>query len=93
MPSRSRVRCWSAIGAGLLAAGCAAGPAWRKPGATEAEVARDVWECEQPVVPFTKLSPTTGRSARVRTNRDERAACLRARGHEPIPSPARPKAS
>jgi hypothetical protein len=68
----------------LAAAGCAARPAWQKPGATEAEVARDLWQCQQTIVPYTKLSPTTGRHARVRTGRDEAAACLRARGYERV---------
>jgi hypothetical protein len=74
--------------AGLALAGCAAGPVWQREGATEAEVARDYWQCQQTVVPFTKLSPTTGRSARTRTNRDERAACMRARGYQLVPPPA-----
>jgi len=71
----------------LGAAGCATGPVWQRPGASEAEVARDYWQCQQSIVPFTKISPSTGRSARVRTNRDERAACMRARGYELVLPP------
>ena len=71
----------------LAVAGCASGPVWQRPGATEAEVARDYWQCQQTVVPFTKISPTTGRSARTRTNRDERAACMRARGYQLVLPP------
>jgi hypothetical protein len=72
----------------LAVAGCAGGPVWQRPGATEAEAARDYWQCQQTVVPFTKISPTTGRSARTRTNRDERAACMRARGYQLALPPA-----
>jgi hypothetical protein len=72
----------------LGVAGCAAGPVWQRPGATEADVTRDYWQCQQSIVPFTEISPTTGRSARVRTNRDERAACMRARGYQIVPPPA-----
>jgi hypothetical protein len=74
----------------LGVAGCATGPVWQRSGASDAEVARDYWQCQQTVVPFTKISPATGRSARVRTNRDERAACMRARGYELVLPAAAP---
>jgi hypothetical protein len=78
-----------ALALALLAlAGCAAGPVWQRPGATDADVARDWWRCQQTIVPFTKASPTTGRSARVRTDRDELAACMRARGYQLAPPPS-----
>ena len=69
--------------------GCAAGPVWQRPGAVDADVARDYWQCQQTIVPFTDISPTTGRSARVRTHRDEQAACMRARGYQLVPPPSR----